>query len=573
MGGSWLYNVYSGGGAGNTIFRTAGGEYNWLSQTQQLMKLFSDGHLQTYGGISAAHVYVPVPDVTTAAPNISFLPDVGGQYTATGNYYEFHVYASKNGQFSVNPLIFSGTDSNDSNNFYMEFVWDDMGADFYRVVVISDPQFGAVGDYYFDTPYTTADIGQSTGVGYVETVGYYSAGNTVTPNIGIITPKFNVDGATGHITTNVTVDGNVTASALSIGGNATFAGNISAATLILPNGSTIDQGVGDRIRFTNNGSVGYSAFEYTDNDSISNQTSVTYGKSGVYGMQIYGYDTSWVGTNLETYFGVTYFSGTDMGGSWIYGVYSGGGVGNTVYKSAGGEYSWLSQTQQLMKLFGDGHLQTYGGIEVGDTGTLGTNNNANAVIDNLGIFKSVGNGIDTRINDNWGNVTGLYTNTSAVPNSIGVYATDNVGAVGAFCFQGSYGVYGFKGSSAMAGRFEDAANAVELCNGTNAISASGNVVVGGNVTAKGLSLGYSVQTVDYALTTDDYFILASGSAALTITLPDATTNAGKIYKVKNVSTYNVTLSGSQNIDNSNNLIINQWSAAEVISSGVSWFIV
>lgn len=125
------------------------------------------------------------------------------------------------------------------------------------------------------------------------------------------------------------------------------------------------------------------------------------------------------------------------------------------------------------------------------------------------------------------------------------------------------------------------------------VSSSGNIGIGTNIpvnkldvvgniscsyitasiNAKGIIAGITTQTSNYALIATDYTVKFSGSFALSASLPSATTNMGIIYNIKNVSPFAVTVTGSQNIDNSNNgMIINQWSNLTIQSDGTQWIV-
>jgi hypothetical protein len=136
----------------------------------------SRGKFDVYGETQTTNPVANVTGSTTLTFNYG-----SGVYEGLGSTYSFAVYASIGGVFSVNPLVITGTD-NGSDVYVMAGSWDAVtGADFYRVVV-TDPQFFAAGDYYFDTPYISFEIG-AYDYGYVDDISaYYTSGNTVTPN-------------------------------------------------------------------------------------------------------------------------------------------------------------------------------------------------------------------------------------------------------------------------------------------------------------------------------------------------------------------------------------------------------
>ncbi len=87
----------------------------------------------------------------------------------------------------------------------------------------------------------------------------------------------------------------------------------------------------------------------------------------------------------------------------------------------------------------------------------------------------------------------------------------------------------------------------------------------------GIFSNFTLQTQSYSIGPIDYFIIMSGSSTLSASLPTST--PGRTLVIKNVSPYILTITGSQNIDNSNNLLVNQWSSAELIGSISQWYLV
>lgn len=113
----------------------------------------------------------------------------GGGYYNEGLYFEFKVYAYRIFNsirvYSTTPYTISGTDNNLSDgNYNISLSWGSVvGADGYRIVVVSDSYAGASNDQYFDIGGTSARIGLAN-PGYVEEIAaYYSyaATPTVTP--------------------------------------------------------------------------------------------------------------------------------------------------------------------------------------------------------------------------------------------------------------------------------------------------------------------------------------------------------------------------------------------------------
>ena len=121
-----------------------------------------------------------------------FVGDSSGAYSVSDSYYQYDIYSYKNTPlgrvYSVNPIVFAGTDSSYvpgyGDPFYMQWnLFPTDGADGYRVIVVSDPSYGAYGDYYFDTTSTYSQI-SVVAIGYEdESSQNYTAGTPV------VTPK------------------------------------------------------------------------------------------------------------------------------------------------------------------------------------------------------------------------------------------------------------------------------------------------------------------------------------------------------------------------------------------------
>ena len=143
--------------------------------------------------------------VTTGDANVYF--NSGGNYYFNGSSYSFKVYAYRTvsgtriySPYTIGFVTFAGTDPNDTDNGYMTFSWNAVsGAEGYRVIIDSDPTYGASGDYYFDTTATNVAIGVSD-IGYDEVSSqYYTSGNTVTPNSVDVGPNFYIEHGTGKV--------------------------------------------------------------------------------------------------------------------------------------------------------------------------------------------------------------------------------------------------------------------------------------------------------------------------------------------------------------------------------------
>lgn len=105
---------------------------------------------------------------------------------------------------------------------------------------------------------------------------------------------------------------------------------------------------------------------------------------------------------------------------------------------------------------------------------------------------------------------------------------------------------------------------------------TGSYVISNNIGSTVTILNQStiLSTGNVTLTNAYSNVLMSGSSASTATLPNAQFSVGSTFNIKNVTPFNVTVTGSQNIDNnSKGLVLKQWTSVQVISNGTQWFIV
>ena len=86
----------------------------------------------------------------------------------------------------------------------------------------------------------------------------------------------------------------------------------------------------------------------------------------------------------------------------------------------------------------------------------------------------------------------------------------------------------------------------------------------------------TVTSTSYTITATDHVIIANPSAAATLTLPTAKNITGRIYTIKNNSTFAVTLSATapENIDGSSSYVLSaQYQNVTLVSDGANWNIV
>ena len=123
---------------------------------------------------------------------------------------------------------------------------------------------------------------------------------------------------------------------------------------------------------------------------------------------------------------------------------------------------------------------------------------------------------------------------------------------------------------------------IALCS-ISASAQTGNIGIGTrNPTSKlhvtgSVALGYRIVTASSTLDGNDYAVEFNGTSAVTLTLPDATASAGRIYNIKNSSTTSptpiVTLSGQsgQTIDGKSTWVLDTKNEiVNLISNGSNW---
>jgi hypothetical protein len=119
------------------------------------------------------------------------------------------------------------------------------------------------------------------------------------------------------------------------------------------------------------------------------------------------------------------------------------------------------------------------------------------------------------------------------------------------------------------------ANGDIACVGGTVYSYNGSASSWGQLGAT--TVPFKAVTADYTLTSQDYFISASGASALTMTLPSAVTaGAGRVYAVKSMMNSNVNLTvaaaSGQTIDGSATVVLEQYQMVQLVSDGTQWLI-
>jgi hypothetical protein len=231
-----------------------------------------------------------------------------GYYLDTEEYFEFRVYSYIDtiyGRvYSPDYIIVSAAGGSSYDPAYLTASWDAVsGATGYRVVVVQDPQFGAFGDYYFDTTYTYFVLGENIAAGYDDVSGQsyqYASPPVVTPTTlrgaDVSVLYLNSLGTTLTYTGTTVAMASAAVTASSFTGNGAGltnlnANNISTGTLAIARGGT------NQTSFTN------TRLTYFNGTSLTDSANMTYDGTRV---QFLGTsDILRVGYNATNYFKFT----------------------------------------------------------------------------------------------------------------------------------------------------------------------------------------------------------------------------------------------------------------------------
>lgn len=94
--------------------------------------------------------------------------------------------------------------------------------------------------------------------------------------------------------------------------------------------------------------------------------------------------------------------------------------------------------------------------------------------------------------------------------------------------------------------------------------------------AEGMSIDVETVTGNTTLSDDDFVILCNSSSAFTITLPAASSNTGRLYHIKNISTGAITVDGnsSETIDGGTTAALSaQFESISIACDGSNWHII
>ena len=109
---------------------------------------------------------------------------------------------------------------------------------------------------------------------------------------------------------------------------------------------------------------------------------------------------------------------------------------------------------------------------------------------------------------------------------------------------------------------------------TDGSSASWGNSISSLTTTSGRVTALSTITGNTTLDTTYHHVVCDSTSAFTVTLPAASGNTGREYRVKNINTGTVTVNVTSNgtIDNATSFTLGQWQAAVFVSNGSIWLI-
>lgn len=118
-------------------------------------------------------------------------------------------------------------------------------------------------------------------------------------------------------------------------------------------------------------------------------------------------------------------------------------------------------------------------------------------------------------------------------------------------------------------------------NAVSIVRASGGTITLGGTTSRTLSTTggriEKLSTITTSTTLDATYhnVLCNSASALTVTLPAAASNSGRVYVIKNINTGTVTVDGnaSETIDGDTTYALTQYQSIKILCNGSNWFIV
>ncbi len=167
------------------------------------------------------------------------------------------------------------------------------------------------------------------------------------------------------------------------------------------------------------------------------------------------------------------------------------------------------------------------------------------------------------------NYFGFYDGSAAKPGTVFCLGTTEATTAGAGALEVSGGIYATK--AIVSGSTTDSTSTT-----TGGLILAGGAAIAKTLTTAGRILSTSIKTTTYTITTSDSVIVCNSSSAFTVSLPSlASASTGRQYIIKNKGAGQITLtaSGSETIDGSVSVYINQYESLTIVSDGATWNVI
>lgn len=253
-------------------------------------------------------------------------------------------------------------------------------------------------------------------------------------------------------------------------------------------------------------------------------------------------------------------SASTTSGSFI--TAGGAGIGGAIV--AGGTISAgsasISSSYRISSSFDSASLDAFAAINTNSTYTRTW-----VFGPNTGIVRS----FTFRDSTGSSNYFGFYDGSAAKPGTVFCLGTTEATTAGAGALEVSGGIYATK--AIISGSITDSTNTT-----SGSFITAGGAAIAKTLTTAGRILSTSIKTTTYTITTSDSVIICNSSSAFTVSLPSlASASTGRQYIIKNKGSGQITLtaSGSETIDGSVSVYINQYESLTIVSDGATWNVI
>lgn len=223
----------------------------------------------------------------------------------------------------------------------------------------------------------------------------------------------------------------------------------------------------------------------------------------------------------------------------------------------------VAPTGSIMQVFHDGtNMVSFGSSSYFADGTAALPSISFISDPNTGFYSA---GADT-IGISTGGAVRATVSSAGVLN---LTATTEATTGGAGSFTTSGGIYAAK--AIASGSTTDSTTTT-----TGGLLIAGGAGISKTLSTTGRILTTSVKTTTYTITTSDHTIVCNSSSAFTLSLPSiSSASTGRQYIIKNKNTGQITLtaSGSETIDGSVSVYLNQYESLTIVSDGTVWNVI